>query len=75
MRQHLITGWCTARFQLADSGPKDVAREVSAWCFPQTYLRIESQRRGELPLPPKAKPWTPYGLLNPPRRAEGRRAG
>jgi DNA-binding beta-propeller fold protein YncE len=23
--------------------------------------------RGELPLPPDAKPWTPYGLLNPPR--------
>jgi hypothetical protein len=33
--------------------------------------RIWVAMRGELPLPPNAKPWTPYGMLNPPRRATG----
>jgi hypothetical protein len=33
--------------------------------------RIWVAMRGELPLPPNAKPWTPYGMLQPPRRATG----
>jgi hypothetical protein len=33
--------------------------------------RIWVAMRGELPLPPGAKPWTPYGMLQPPRRATG----
>jgi len=33
--------------------------------------RIWVAMRGELPLPPDAKPWTPYGMLTPPRRATG----
>ena len=33
--------------------------------------RIWVAMRGELPLPPNAKPWTPYGMLSPERRATG----
>jgi hypothetical protein len=33
--------------------------------------RIWVAMRGELPLPPGAKPWTPYGMLQPERRATG----
>src|SRR5918999_2203386 len=33
--------------------------------------RIWIAMRGELPLPPGAAPWTPYGMLEPPRRATG----
>jgi hypothetical protein len=35
--------------------------------YAETPDRIWIAQRGELPLPPTAKPWTPYGLLNPPR--------
>jgi hypothetical protein len=40
--------------------------------YAETPDRIWIAMRGELPLPANAKPWTPYGLLDPPRRAEGR---
>ena len=39
--------------------------------FAETPDRIWIAQRGELPLPPDAKPWTPYGMLTPPRRATG----
>lgn len=35
--------------------------------FAESPDRIWVAMRGELPLPPEAKPWTPYGLLNPSR--------
>jgi len=39
--------------------------------FAETPDRIWIAQRGELPLPPGAKPWTPYGMLTPPRVATG----
>src|SRR5437667_64697 len=39
--------------------------------YAETPDRIWIAMRGELPLPPDAKPWTPYGMLNPPRTATG----
>jgi hypothetical protein len=39
--------------------------------FAETPDRIWVSMRGELPLPQGAQPWTPYGLLTPPRRATG----
>jgi hypothetical protein len=39
--------------------------------YAETPDRIWVAMRGELPLPPNAKPWTPYGMLQPPRRATG----
>jgi hypothetical protein len=35
--------------------------------YAETPDRIWIAMRGELPLPPGAKPWTPYGMLNPSR--------
>jgi hypothetical protein len=35
--------------------------------YAETPDRIWVAMRGELPLPSGAKPWTPYGMLNPPR--------
>jgi hypothetical protein len=35
--------------------------------YAETPDRIWFAMRGELPLPEKAKPWTPYGMLNPSR--------
>ena len=35
--------------------------------YAETPDRIWIAMRGELPLPPTAKPWTPYGMLNPTR--------
>jgi hypothetical protein len=35
--------------------------------YAETPDRIWIAMRGELPLPPGAKPWTPYGMLNPTR--------
>ncbi len=35
--------------------------------YAETPDRIWIAMRGELPLPPEAKPWTPYGMLNPSR--------
>jgi hypothetical protein len=37
--------------------------------------RIWIAQRGELPLPEKAAPWTPYGALTPPRQATGNTDG
>ena len=37
----------------------------------ETPDRIWIAQRGELPLPKGAKPWTPYGMLQPPRVATG----
>jgi hypothetical protein len=39
--------------------------------YAETPDRIWVAMRGELPLPEGAKPWTPYGMLEPPRRATG----
>src|SRR6266705_5664200 len=39
--------------------------------FAETPDRIWIAQRGELPLPPGAKPWTPYGMLNPARTSTG----
>src|SRR5690349_8743873 len=33
--------------------------------FAETPDRVWIAQRGELPLPPNAKPWTPYSMLNP----------
>lgn len=35
--------------------------------YAETPDRIWIAQRGELPLPPNAKPWTPYSMLNPSR--------
>ncbi len=39
--------------------------------FAETPDRIWIAQRGELPLPPDAKPWTPYGMLTPARTSTG----
>jgi hypothetical protein len=39
--------------------------------YAETPDRIWIAQRGELPLSPDAKPWTPYGMLNPARQATG----
>jgi hypothetical protein len=39
--------------------------------FAETPDRIWIAQRGELPLPAGAQPWTPYGMLEPPRIATG----
>src|SRR6059036_3535287 len=39
--------------------------------YAETPDRIWIAQRGELPLPPEAKPWTPYSMLTPPRIANG----
>jgi len=53
-------------------GPDGVKHEGWTWgstgaVFAETPDRIWIAMRGELPLPPGAKPWTPYSLLNPSR--------
>jgi hypothetical protein len=53
-------------------GPDGVKHEGWTWgsngaIWAETPDRIWIAQRGELPLPPKAKPWTPYGMLNPSR--------
>jgi hypothetical protein len=53
-------------------GPDGVTHAGWTWgsigaVFAETPDRIWIAMRGELPLPPEAKPWTPYGLLVPPR--------
>lgn len=57
---------------LQDSG--DGISHGSGWTwgsmggiYAETPDRIWIAQRGELPLPPGAAPWTPYGLLNPSR--------
>jgi hypothetical protein len=39
--------------------------------YAETPDRIWIAQRGELPLPENSKPWTPYGMLMPPRQATG----
>jgi len=43
--------------------------------YAETPDRIWIAQRGELPLPEGAKPWTPYGALQPPRQATGNTDG
>ena len=57
-------------------GPDGVKHAGWTWgsngaIFAETPNRIWVAMRGELPLPSGAKPWTPYGLLDPPLRATG----
>ena len=53
-------------------GPDGVTHEGWTWgsvgaVYAETPDRIWIAQRGELPLPPDAKPWTPYGMLQPTR--------
>jgi DNA-binding beta-propeller fold protein YncE len=53
-------------------GPDGVKHEGWTWgstgaVYAETPDRVWIAMRGELPLPPGAKPWTPYGMLNPTR--------
>jgi hypothetical protein len=57
-------------------GPDGLQHEGWTWgsvgaVFAETPDRIWIAQRGELPLPPNAKPFTPYAMLQPPRRATG----
>src|SRR5687767_3177280 len=53
-------------------GPDGVKHDGWTWgsvgaIYAETPDRIWIAQRGELPLPEKAKPWTPYALLTPSR--------
>jgi hypothetical protein len=53
-------------------GPDGVKHDGWTWgsvgaVYAETPDRIWIAQRGELPLPPGAKPWTPYALLQPTR--------
>jgi hypothetical protein len=53
-------------------GPDGVKHEGWTWgsvgaVYAETPDRIWIAQRGELPLPPGAKPWTPYSMLRPSR--------
>jgi hypothetical protein len=53
-------------------GPDGVKHEGWTWgstgaVYAESPDKIWIAMRGELPLPPGAKPWTPYGMLNPTR--------
>ena len=53
-------------------GPDGVKHDGWTWgstgaVYAETPGRIWIAMRGELPLPPGTKPWTPYGMLNPTR--------
>src|SRR6267378_5477744 len=57
-------------------GPDGVKHAGWTWgsvgaVYAETPDRIWIAQRGELPLPPGAKPWTPYSMLQPPRVATG----
>jgi hypothetical protein len=57
-------------------GPDGVTHAGWTWgstgaVFAETPDRIWIAQRGELPLPPGARPFTPYSMLEPPRRATG----
>jgi streptogramin lyase len=61
-------------------GPDGVMHAGWTWgsvgaIYAETADRIWVAWRGELPLPEKAKPWTPYGMLQPPRTATGNEDG
>ncbi len=62
--------------QPLEDGPDGVKHEGWTWgsvgaVWAETPDRIWIAQRGELPLPKGAKPWTPYGMLNPTRVATG----
>jgi hypothetical protein len=62
--------------QPLEDGPDGVKHEGWTWgsvgaVFAETPDRIWIAQRGELPLPPGAKPWTPYGALTPARVSTG----
>jgi hypothetical protein len=53
-------------------GPDGIKHDGWTWgsvgaVYAETPDRIWIAQRGELPLPPGAKPWTPYSMLNPSR--------
>lgn len=53
-------------------GPDGVTHDGWTWgsmgaVYAESPDRIWIAMRGELPLPPEARPWTPYGMLNPSR--------
>src|SRR5580698_2736704 len=57
--------------QPLQDGPDGVKHDGWTWgsvgaVFAETPDRIWIAQRGELPLPPGAKPWTPYAMLTPP---------
>jgi hypothetical protein len=57
-------------------GPDGVTHAGWTWgsvggLYAESPDRIWVAMRGELPLPPGAQPWTPYGMLTPQRRATG----
>ncbi len=57
-------------------GPDGVKHDGWTWgsvggVYAESPDRIWIAMRGELPLPQGAAPWTPYALLDPPRRATG----
>jgi len=57
-------------------GPDGVKHAGWTWgsvggMWAETPDRIWVAMRGELPLPQGAAPWTPYGMLEPPRRSTG----
>ncbi len=57
-------------------GPDGVTHAGWTWgsmgaVYAETPDRIWIAMRGELPLPPGAAPWTPYGMLDPERIATG----
>src|SRR5687767_9233819 len=62
-------------------GPDGVKHDGWTWgsvgaVYAETPDRIWIAQRGELPMPKdsKAKPWTPYGMLQPPRTAKDRKS-
>jgi hypothetical protein len=64
----LVANWP----QPLPDGPDGVKHDGWTWgsvgaVYAETPDRIWIAQRGELPLPPGAKPWTPYALLNPSR--------
>ena len=57
-------------------GPDGMSHDGWTWgsvgsVYAESPDRIWIAMRGELPLPEGAAPWTPYALLDPPRRAMG----
>ena len=69
--------WPTGHYKVVEDWPKplpDTRHSHDGWTwgsFGGVYAenpdRIWIAMRGELPLPPGAKPWTPYAALKPPR--------